>query len=257
MGGYGSGRCYGNPVVEDALRVEIGWMVRTRRALPGSRVAGVLSWTRGGEPSGSISYTCDMCDPEQSFLELRFSVTRHATGETSDYTQRIWLSYTEPNFGGKRWWMHCPKTGERVGKLYCPAGGETFASRKAYRIGYRSAPLHEILGSLLEIETAHWWRPTAANYFDRVAKARTLEALDAAGGPELVRRYARSKKAELASAAERIFSSNFIGEADAKARAGAWVPEIMRFGSPEEPVEDESADPIGDETENQIAEQAA
>ena len=113
--------------------------------------------------------------------------------------------------------------------------------------GDRSAPLHEILGSLLEIETAHWWRPTAANFFDRVAKARTLEALDAAGGPELVSRYAGSKKAELASAAERIFSGNFIGEADVKTRAEAWVPEFMRFGSPEEPVEDEAADPADDE----------
>src|SRR3546814_14205727 len=68
--------------------------------------------------------------------------------------------------------------------------------------GERSAPMHDALGSLLEIETAHWWRPTAANYFDRVAKARTLEALDAVGGPELVSRYAASKKTELASAAE-------------------------------------------------------
>ncbi len=95
--------------------------------------------------------------------------------------------------------------------------------------GERSVPMHEALGSLLEIETAHWWRPTAANYFDRVAKARTLEALDAAGGPELVSRYAASKKAELASAAERIFSGNFIGESEVKERAQAWVPPIMRF----------------------------
>jgi len=91
--------------------------------------------------------------------------------------------------------------------------------------------MHEALGSLLEIETAHWWRPTAANYFDRVAKARTLEALDAAGGPELVSRYAASKKAELASAAERIFSGNFIGESEVKERAQAWVPPIMRFSA--------------------------
>lgn len=54
-----------------------------------------------------------------------------------------------------------------------------------------------------------------------------------------------------------IFSGNFIGEADVKTRAGAWVPEIMRFGSPEEPVEDEAADPAEDETANEIAEQAA
>jgi len=122
--------------------------------------------------------------------------------------------------------------------------------------GDRSVPLHEALGRLLEIETAHWWRPTAANYFDRVAKARTLEALDAAGGPELVSRYAGSKKAELASAAERIFSGNFIGEADVKERALAWVPEIMRFQKVEAPVDDEEGDPVADQSD-EIAEQAA
>ncbi len=121
----------------------------------------------------------------------------------------------------------------------------------------RSVPLHEELGRLLQIETAHWWRPTAANYFDRVAKARTLEALDAAGGLELVSRYAASKKAELASAAERIFSGNFIGEADVKKRAGAWVPEIMRFGATAEPVEQADGEAASTEPDNAIAEEAA
>jgi len=122
--------------------------------------------------------------------------------------------------------------------------------------GERSAPLHEAIGGLLEIETAHWWRPTAANYFDRVAKAKTLEALDAAGGPELVSRYSASKKAELASAAERIFSGNFIGEAGTKERALAWVPDIMYFRGTAEP--DETVDPDeNDESDVEITEQAA
>lgn len=123
--------------------------------------------------------------------------------------------------------------------------------------GERSVPLHEMLGSLLEIETAHWWRPTAANYFDRVAKARTLEALDAAGGPELLSRYAGSKKAELASAAERIFSGNFIGDADVKDRAQAWIPAIMRFGTADVQDHAEEGPPAEDEVDNEIAEQAA
>jgi ParB family chromosome partitioning protein len=123
--------------------------------------------------------------------------------------------------------------------------------------GERSAPLHEMLGSLLEIETAHWWRPTAANYFDRVAKARTLEALDAAGGPELVSRYAGSKKTELASAAERIFSGNFIGDTDVKDRAQAWIPAIMRFGTAEVLDHAEEGLTSEDKGDNEIAEQAA
>jgi len=92
-----------------------------------------------------------------------------------------------------------------------------------------------------------------------VAKARALEALDAAGGPELVSRYAASKKAELASAAERIFSGNFIGEADVKERAQAWVPAIMRFADAEEvvPVDDGAVAPVSDDPIDEIAEQAA
>lgn len=101
------------------------------------------------------------------------------------------------------------------------------------------------------------WRPTVANYFDRVAKGRTLEALDAAGGPELVSRYAASKKAELASAAERIFSGNFIGEADVKERAQSWIPEIMRFVPAEKPVDEEDDEIAINGPEDAIAERAA
>ncbi len=98
-----------------------------------------------------------------------------------------------------------------------------------------------------------------------MAKARTLEALDAAGGPELVSRYAASKKAELASAAERIFTGNFIGEADVKERAQAWVPTIMRFGTVEVPIDVEEGNPADNElggaqahdATNETAEQAA
>ncbi|GAA3785020.1 hypothetical protein GCM10022600_00080 [Qipengyuania pelagi] len=90
-------------------------------------------------------------------------------------------------------------------------------------------------------------------------KARTLEALDTAGGPELVSRYAASKKAELASAAERIFSGNFIGEADVKERAQAWVPPIMRFASAEEVqlTDHEGDEAVNAEESDEIAEQAA
>ena len=122
--------------------------------------------------------------------------------------------------------------------------------------GERSVPMHETLGALLEIETAHWWRPTAANFFDRVPKAKTIDALDDAGGSELASRYAASKKAELASAAERIFAGNFIGETGTKERAMAWVPEIMRFAGASTSVEPAEFEPAA-EADTPIAEQAA
>lgn len=122
--------------------------------------------------------------------------------------------------------------------------------------GERGVPLHEALGALLEIEMAHWWRPTAANFFDRVPKARTLEAFDAVGGPELVSRYSASKKSELASAAERIFSGNFIGEAGVKERALGWVPTVMRFADLAQPTDPEEV-PSEQEEADEITEQAA
>ena len=115
-----------------------------------------------------------------------------------------------------------------------------------------------MLGTLLEIEMAHWWRPTAANFFDRVPKARILEAFDAVGGPELASRYAGSKKADLASAAERIFSGEFIGEKDVKEQALAWVPAVMRFGTPEaEAAGDDESSAQSEDAHDELTEQAA
>jgi len=137
MGGYGSGRYGGKPIAEHCLRIDIAWMIGKGFAVPGAHMAGQLHWTRGGEPSGDIGYSCDMTDPDAGELVLRFT-TGANRGEPKEHVQRIRLSYTTPKFGGRRWWMHCPFNGERVGKLYVPPGRELFASRKAWKIGYRS-----------------------------------------------------------------------------------------------------------------------
>jgi ParB family chromosome partitioning protein len=95
--------------------------------------------------------------------------------------------------------------------------------------GERKCAFHDHLGQLLRIDVAQWWRPTGSNYFDRVPKAATLAAFEEVGGPAFASAYAGLKKAELSQSAERIFAGDFIGEADVKQRALAWVPEPMRF----------------------------
>jgi len=97
--------------------------------------------------------------------------------------------------------------------------------------GGRACAFHDHLGCLLGIAVDTWWRPTGANYFDRISKATILEALEEVGGPELARRYAKAKKADLAESAERIFAGDVIAEAEVKGRAIAWVPEAMRFAA--------------------------
>lgn len=98
--------------------------------------------------------------------------------------------------------------------------------------GQRACGFHDHLGRLLGIEVARWWRPTGANYFDRVPKSVTLSALAEVGGPALAGRYAKAKKVELAQTSERIFSGDFIAEVEVKDAALAWVPGVMRFAPP-------------------------
>jgi ParB family chromosome partitioning protein len=115
--------------------------------------------------------------------------------------------------------------------------------------GYRACAFHDHLGVLLKIDAAAWWRPTGANYFDRVPKSVSLAALTEVGGPTLAGPYAKAKKAELAQACERIFAGDFIAEAGVKQAALAWVPEAMRFGSPAGESAPESGageEPIGE-----------
>jgi ParB family chromosome partitioning protein len=102
--------------------------------------------------------------------------------------------------------------------------------------GDRGCAFHDHLGRLLGIDVPKWWRPTGANYFDRVRKAMILDALEEVGGPAFASRYAKGKKAELSQSAERIFAGDFIGEVEVKERALAWVPDAMRFAPAPEPV---------------------
>jgi hypothetical protein len=102
--------------------------------------------------------------------------------------------------------------------------------------GERRIAFQDHLGCLIGIDTAQWWRPTAANYFDRVSKQVILDALADVGGTELSSRFASVKKADLAMSAERVFSGTYITEVEVRERALAWVPEVMRSRAlPDEP----------------------
>jgi hypothetical protein len=136
MGGWGSGRQYGGPVAEECFRVDLPWMLRERLALPGCHRGGTISWSCGGQHSGSISYQADMIDPDNAWLILIY--TRGTGSDAEKVRQEIRLTCTTPNYGGRRWWMICPYRGHRVSILYKPGNGDRFASRKAWRVQYKS-----------------------------------------------------------------------------------------------------------------------
>lgn len=135
MGGWGSGRYGGRPTANASLRIDLAWMLRTGRAREGSHISGGLSWNCGGEPSGSIGYRALMYPPGEERLELTY--TRGKGDDAEQVQQTVRLCFTVPNYGGKRWWMLCPFRHIRVGKLYLPPGGDRFASRQAWRLGYQ------------------------------------------------------------------------------------------------------------------------
>jgi hypothetical protein len=136
MGGWGSGRQYGGPIAEECLRVDLCWMLRQGLALPFANRHGTLSWNRGGQPSGSISYQANMADPDNAWLILTY--TRGSGIDAEKVRQEIRLTHTKPHYGGRRWWMICPYRGHRVSILYKPGNGDRFASRKAWRVQYKS-----------------------------------------------------------------------------------------------------------------------
>lgn len=136
MGGYGSGRYGGRPIAEHCLRIDLAWMLRRGLVKVGTSQAGTLSWSCNGSPSGSIGYQALMHEPGSERLKLTY--TRGKGDDAERVNQTIALTFTQPNYGGKRWWMICPYRGIRVGKLYLPPGGDRFASRKAWRLGYQS-----------------------------------------------------------------------------------------------------------------------
>ena len=136
MGGWGSGRHGGRPTADSSLFIDLAWMLRTGRASEGAHCRGTLSWSCRGEESGRIGYVAAMHEPGDERLELNYTNTRR--GERKDVHQTVRLTFTQPHYGGKRWWMLCPVSGRRVGKLYLPPGGDIFASRQSWRMGYQS-----------------------------------------------------------------------------------------------------------------------
>ena len=93
----------------------------------------------------------------------------------------------------------------------------------------RQNPLQNRMASILDIDVAAWWRPTAANFFDRVSKGSLLALLDDVGGPALSGRYAASKKGEVSISCEKLFAGEAIVEEAVRDKALAWVPNAMLF----------------------------
>ncbi|MBB6243094.1 hypothetical protein [Rhodanobacter sp. MP1X3] len=126
MSGAGGWR----PHIESALSLNVGSLFKAGALHAGAMTSGSWQWSRDGEQVASIGY-CATLSAESG--ELRLSYTWKPDGEPQDVTCTIRLSSLPLEYGGRRWYMHCPYTQRRVLKLYKFGSIKQFCSRTAIR----------------------------------------------------------------------------------------------------------------------------
>jgi len=78
MGGYGSGKRYGKPTTDAALRLGVRWLARQGLIAPGIAAEMLVQWTRNGTPDGTIAVRYDARQPDQLLLVYRTRATYEA-----------------------------------------------------------------------------------------------------------------------------------------------------------------------------------
>ncbi len=122
---YGAGRPAMHAKAEHCRRIDVRrWQ---REGVLRNGCAGSWQWTDAetGERRATIGYKSD-----------GFSVMLNYSIDGRDCSQRVRLSDSSCNYGGKRPWFVCPIRGERVAVLYLRAG--RFACRNCQRLAYAS-----------------------------------------------------------------------------------------------------------------------
>ncbi len=139
MGGYGSGRQSERLTVESGLTLNLSRLFKAGWLRPGGATSGVLRWFNVStqEEAASMGFESHL-GADSGNLRVYWSTTNHWTGEKRQCENHIALVTSPQPFGGRRWWFVCPSTGQRSARLHLPPGADAFASRKAYRLAYRS-----------------------------------------------------------------------------------------------------------------------
>jgi hypothetical protein len=91
---------------------------------------GSLSWSCGGEPTGSIRFRV-----ETARLVLMYRYRSYGE-EWEDFEEQVWFDRTACNYGGERLWFLCPNCGRRVAVLY--GAGVRFLCRHCHDLSYAS-----------------------------------------------------------------------------------------------------------------------
>lgn len=131
MGGPSSGRQlqFGAETTDDYRSIDIRWL--KREWLLDSPVNRRITWSRGGEDTGSINVRSEPGRIILTYLHQRYGE------DWQDASYPVYLDTTPCHMGGERHWFLCPTKGcgRRVAILY---GGTVFACRHCHRLAYPS-----------------------------------------------------------------------------------------------------------------------
>ncbi len=126
MGGYGSGRRIDSKkTTESQCQIDVRVMKKQGALVPGA--TGKISWQHCDKETGSIGYRT-----EDKRLILNYQ-RRQKDGDWQSIEQVIPLTWTYPNYGGKRTWFLCPHCCRRVAIVY---GGNYFFCRCCHNLSY-------------------------------------------------------------------------------------------------------------------------
>lgn len=125
MGNYGW-----RPHIESALCLDVGSMFKCSALRVGTETSGRWQWSCNGEKREAVGYRASLTSDGG---ELRLSYTWETSGLPRDVTCLVRLSSMPLQYGGRRWYMHCPYTQQRVLKLYKFSNIEQFCSRASIR----------------------------------------------------------------------------------------------------------------------------
>jgi hypothetical protein len=114
--------------VEGHMTLEVRYL--QKQGILGPGLLHYLSWTRGGEPTGSITI-----NTAQDMITLIYSCRMYGRNP-EQVKQNIYLTWTSAYYGGRRPWFLSGNCGQRVAILY--GAGKYFACRKCYDLTYRS-----------------------------------------------------------------------------------------------------------------------
>ena len=128
MGGSGSGNRWGaRATTGDMHNVDIRWLHRNGRLERQGYFN--MCWSRGEEKTGNINLRI-----YDNAVDLIYSF-KDDSGAWQSVEERVSLTWTHPNYGGRRAWFLCPRCNRRVAVLY---GGRYFRCRHCHDLAYQS-----------------------------------------------------------------------------------------------------------------------